>query len=367
MIASHARGEAIGEGPENRPELRFAFSSRDGKGIARTGVLTIGRRAVETPCVWLGANLRHAPHLRGGLRRPNLIVSATDLGWGVLGGGTLPTRAKRWFRPEGRPPLMMDSGGFHLINHPSAPLTPERVARAYRLVRPEIGAVLDIPFSPHVPPSVNARRWTRTLENTRWMLRNDGVVHLMPVIHGHSERQVDRACDDVLSLGQPRAIGLGSMVPLLRCIEGTKRVSSSWAGEGSVLQQAVLRVRERFPRAFLHVFGIGSLRTMAEAIRAGADSFDSSSWRMKAAHGAILLPHTADRFVTPRPGRRGLDATDLDALSRCRCPVCWGRGLKARRRLLDNGQARTFGNRALHNAWTVRHTVALLRRRVAGR
>ena len=89
----------------------------------------------------------------------------------------------------------------------------------------------------------------------------------------------------------------------------------------------------------------------------GIDSVDSSSWRTKAAFGAIQIAGVGDRYVT-RVKRhfvaRQLSDTERNVLNGCRCPPCKRQGFPA--------LTTSFRSRAIHNAWILQAEVRKARR-----
>jgi len=84
----------------------------------------------------------------------------------------------------------------------------------------------------------------------------------------------------------------------------------------------------------------------------GVDSLDSIGWRLKAGYGAVQLPGLGDRFTGDKRRKNRTLLKDDEkakiALLECECPVCAKhRSLEKRLLALE----RSFGNRALHNAW----------------
>jgi 7-cyano-7-deazaguanine tRNA-ribosyltransferase len=343
-----------------KPAARFVSAARPKVTLARQGQIRIGQRAIETPCVWFGTRPGDLPELWNHLLAPNLIASAASLGKSFLAGGPRLKNLEGWDRIRGNAPLLMDSGGYRLLSDSHFQLSPQHVMRGYRSIRPDFGVILDLPLDPGHSDWSNQKRWLRTLGNTKWMLRNDGLVNLVPVIHGYTARQLRQACDEIAGLTQPTLIGLGSLVPLLKRGLQRRSLLHEWGSVEVYLRYAISYLRERFPISAIHVFGVGSVGTMRMVVAAGADSMDSSSWRMKAAHGALIVPGGNDRFVSPGEGRKGLTKDDRKSLGRCSCPVCRGRTIPSRMFRLDNGRGNTFANRAVHNAYVLHQELATL-------
>ncbi len=347
-----------------KPSARFQVGNRSGRNKSRAGLLKLGTRAIRTPAIWFGTSPGDIPKLWDHLRESNSILSAAAWTESTRRAGRLSVAKSQWIEPERPTALLMDSGGFRFLRDPRLSLRPASVMATFREVKPDLGVVLDFPLDPGNPGWANRRRWLRTLGNTRWMFNHDGTVNLMPVVHGYTRADVESACSDLASLPSPAAVGLGSLVPLMKRGFVRKSLKAEWASVREYLEFSIGCVRSWFPNSMVHIFGLGSLNTVRQAIEAGADSVDSSSWRFKAAHGAILVPGGFDRFVTPGPGRAGLSTDDREALSSCKCPVCNGHSTRRRMRLLDNSYSSTFTNRGIHNAHVLTEEVLRLRRQV---
>jgi tRNA-guanine family transglycosylase len=165
---------------------------------------------------------------------------------------------------------------------------------------------------------------------------------------------------------------MGGLVPLLQSggsvsgfnylrKDGTKGDRVQWIADALGL------IREYFPKAFIHVFGVGAATTAVGVLALGADSVDSLSWRRVANYGAIFLSGRSERFPLFRRGRvlsrPVVREADFPLLSACRCPVCID-SRHVRKRLV--ALAQSYKSRAIHNAWTVISEVAAFRAAIAG-
>lgn len=255
-------------------------------------------------------------------------------------------------------PVFLDSGGFLFQRADSAWVLPSQVMDLWSDVEPDLGAVLDIPFSPAASNGRNASRWRRTLTNTATMSASRGAIEICPVVHSYSLAAVERRCEQVRRLiPRPRIVCIGSLVPLIQGRYLGGRYASGSRGFESIrrwrfMGQLVQRVREAFPESVVHVFGGGSLSTLYLLHLVGADSLDSTAWRLKAAYGEIQLPGTPNRCVSAsRPAghtRRALGAADIGLLAECACPACIGYDVRERIRRLSC----SYELRAIHNAHT---------------
>jgi queuine/archaeosine tRNA-ribosyltransferase len=326
-------------------------------------------QVLRTPVLWLCHNLRNQVLLaqHDGLKRAPVLVS--------LGDAFLrPSYKDRFFTERLREtlglygPIMVDSGGFALMGRPKLQWSLKEIERIYSQTPADILVSLDHPPFPNDDQATRKRLRKRTLLNLTRMRDFVPSSRLMPVVHGHTIREVERSCAAIARVcSEVGQIGIGGLVPLIssgglvhkfRYIrkDGRKGDRSTW------ISDALGIVREAFPGALVHVFGIGSATTAIGALALGADSVDSFSWRRVANYGAIFLPGCSERFPTYREGRVRsrpvVREEEHPLLLKCTCPSCRERStLKGRLGLLAN----CYRNRAIHNAWTVLNEVSMFR------
>ena len=235
----------------------------------------------------------------------------------------------------------MDSGGFQLMKakmkneNSKFPLTPKMVLDKQLEIGCDIGVQLDFPFGPELTHNQKMKRLNETFSNLTQMLKlidEYGVkFSYLPVIHTVSDDlDLLNYCIDKLEeiLGKPPdKIGLGSLVPLVKSMKGSKK-----NGIESLIY-TIITLRKLLPETFIHAFGIGG--TMAYlAVLAGIGSYDSNGWIQKAAYGVIQLPGISDRFLRQethnRPylirNRKQRNCKDLineiDIFMKCKCSAC---------------------------------------------
>lgn len=331
-------------------KVKFRVTHRDDSTCSRAGVLEINGKQIHTPILWLGQIINGVPKPWEYFEVDALMVNACDIinQYGRVSEKIMNEGIHKYLNFNG--PVLMDSGGFLFQKKKELTVQPREILDLYYYSKPDFGVVLDHPLNTSASYYLNMKRWKKTLANTAYMFENNGSVALMPVTHGYGKTRIRRACDEIKdTIGEPTMIGIGSLVPLIK---------SGWIGRknnGSgrkFLVDAIKIVRNEFPDAFMHVFGVGGTTTMHLMYALGVDSVDSMGWRMKAAHGAIQLPGIPDRFLSPRTrktgkGRISISGYDKKILSKCQCPVCREKTLKQQIKLLDN----EFKLRALHNAW----------------
>ena len=329
----------------NRNNLDFKVLYEDKHLFSRLGKLKINNKKLDTPSLFLGHLMDHKPKLWETSKLDNLMVNA----YFILKKASTYNKIvemgiHKYLDYDGL--VMMDSGGYLFQKKEEMDLDPLKVLDLYENSRPDIGVVLDHPFDPNSSNLINKKRWDITLKNTAIMIESNSKVPLMPVIHGYSLKELEKACSDIKKIDDdPKLIGLGSLVPLIfSTTAGSKRFPDCM----QFVMESVKLIRREFPDVMIHAFGIGSTLTMHLMYSVGTDSLDSTGWRIKAAYGMIQLPGVSDRHVKTRNnGRRHLDIAEKRILAKCECPICSGKNIEERMDILDEN----FIPRAVHNAW----------------
>ena len=322
--------------------MKFRVIKKDKTTKARLGILYLNSKKIKTPVLWLGCMIKNKPRPWEYFDVNAVMVNA----YGIIEEEININRTIHdLLNINGM--VMMDSGGFQLMKK-NIHITPTKLLEIYKQAKPDIGVVLDFPFNP-LDLESRIKRWKKTLENTKFMLSNSHDIVLMPVIHGYTLEEIRRACNELKDIADPKFVGVGSLVPILRCMKTSELSKLNGMNTIKFMIDAISIIRREFPDAFLHVFGVGSVTTMHLMFSLGVDSVDSMSWRIKAAYGAIQLPGTGDRFISPKNGRRQLEEDYL--LEKCKCPICIDKSVSERKNALDNSNSNTFFNRAIHNAF----------------
>ena len=312
--------------------------------FARGGKLTIGNKTIETPVLWLGHVINANPEPWTKFHMENLIVNAHDI---LKRPNACEKICKKgihkYLNFDGL--IMMDSGGFLFQKKEELNIDPSTILELYEKAKPDIGVVLDHPLDPMQSDNINKKRWESTLKNTEYMIDNNGKIALMPVLHGYNFKDLRNACEEIKKINDdPQLVGLGSLVPLIFNTKGASRFDNRL----KFVIDAIKLIRQEFPNALLHTFGVGSAKTMHLMYSLGVDSLDSTGWRIKAAYGTIQLPGVGDRHpVSRNNGRPCLSYKEKKILELCECPSCQNRTIDERIKLLNED----FKSRALHNAW----------------
>lgn len=307
-----------------------------------------GKTRLKSPFLWFSQPIYGSPKPWKTIKIDGLLVNAYE----ILQKKTalkhiLEQKIHRYLQFNG--PILMDSGGFLFMRDRAMDVSPLTILDLYEKSKPNFCAVLDHPLDVDLTSRESKRRQLQTLRNTRLMLANRTTRNpvLMPVIHGHSASTVRWFLKRLDKLDHFEIYGLGSLVPSVFNAKGVGGISN--------VVRLLSIVREHLPDRMIHVFGVGSTLTMHLMYFAGADSVDSSAWRIKAAYGAIQLPGIGDRYITGRAGRKtnkkylNLSNAEKGSLLECGCDSCQLHSLDEMRK--------SFKLRAIHNAWVFQQEV----------
>ncbi len=306
----------------------------------------------ETPFLWFTQTLNGAPKPWLYFKIDGLMVNAYEI--------LQNKSANEKIRGEGIHEytkfddlIMMDSGGFLFMKKESVDVTPEMILRLYEDSEPNFGVILDHPLTPNLPYTISRWRRLKTLNNIKCMLkiRRTNNPELIPVVHGYSIKSINWYLKKLQEIGDFNIYGIGSLVPSVYNTKG--------AGGIYNIIRIISWVKKALPNKLVHVFGVGSTLTMHLMFYAGADSIDSSSWRTKAAFGAIQLPGIGDRHISPKKRHKKytqLKREEIKILDKCECPACKKSGIE--------GLKESFTLRALHNAWVYQKEIEKVRKLV---
>ncbi|MCS7123036.1 MAG: hypothetical protein RMJ17_00445, partial [Candidatus Aenigmarchaeota archaeon] len=179
----------------------------------RIGELKVNGKRIKTPCFWLGLELFNEPNPLDYFNFPTIMLNGYKLLMKEFKTGLIHEYIKA-------DAIMMDSGGFQLMKK-NIDVSVDKVLKIYRETKPDIGVVLDYPFNPQ-NPSDRFERWRKTLENTKLMFANSDGVALMPVVHGYTIEELKKACREVKEITDPKIVGIGSLVPLVKTVNMKK-------------------------------------------------------------------------------------------------------------------------------------------------
>ncbi|MGC9177621.1 MAG: hypothetical protein ACP5G6_04280 [Conexivisphaera sp.] len=189
----------------------------------------------------------------------------------------------------------VDSGGYQTLIRGARPSLRELIRR-YRSIDADYYISLDVPTLPCSSPA------RETLEYYEELYSHD--LDVVPVIHAYPPEHVDSVLDFYRKY-PPRMYAYGGIAP-----------PSSARGAGRHAPIVIFHyLRRSVSAAPLHVLGAGSPAMMA--VYRLADSVDTSTYRVKAIHGMVIVPGKGERYVGLREIRwhvRRATEEELEAL-----------------------------------------------------
>jgi len=341
-------------------------------GYAKILELQINGFKIKTPILWFTQLPSNQPNLHENVDIDGLMVNAYHI-YSQKARYKKLSEKKNIFEFFGlkNKPIILDSGGFLFQKNPKIHFSVQDLLDIYELAKPTFCFTLDIPldlksYQTGKNNSETERRWKQTFENTEELFKKRNKLRILPILHcinlGMMKKRIKQLenfiemTKEFNNLRIPM-VAIGSIVPLLR--------STGQIKNGRYLvAKLISNIREILGDSLIHVFGVGGTTTMHTLFYLGADSLDSSAWRMKASRGAFQLPGVGDRFIHPPKGYQKMSKDEEKKLLECRCLVCKGNSLLERKAKLNNRNPKTFANRAIHNAWVLKEEVEYARREI---
>ncbi len=242
--------------------------------------------------------------------------------------------------------IWVDSGGFQFMRH-GISITVNEIARVYRVLRDvDYFVNLDYPPTPYDTIDEAKKKVVATHRNYIFLMEYLGRDKVVPVLH--IQRSLDLIKTQVKLYENCEKIAIGGLVPYVLISRGIRR-----SREYSIY---VLKLfRDYFSRSRIHVLGIGSPTVVPILSVLNIDSTDSSTWRVKAAYGKVIVPGIGERHVTNRVirfGRRRMSHDELSELINT-LRITGFPLLSEVDSLLT-----TFEGRALINAWVLIYAVS---------
>ncbi len=212
--------------------------------------------------------------------------------------------------------LWIDSGGYQFLRHGIKPSL-EKIAEVYNNFQDaSFYLTLDYPPSPTDDYDTTRKKLEHSYENfvkLRKLLDSEVSERLIPVLHYCRYRDLlTYFLKKYLDYNVP-VLAVGALVPYVLILRGVRGNSRREA----LLFLAQLREELRDRKVKLHVLGLGSPVIVPTLEVIGVDSTDSSTWRVKAAYGKVVLPGGGEVHVTSRVvnfGKRKATQSDLELL-----------------------------------------------------
>ncbi|GGI68626.1 tRNA-ribosyltransferase [Vulcanisaeta souniana JCM 11219] len=237
--------------------------------------------------------------------------------------------------------VWMDSGGFQFLRYGKIPDI-EELARIYDQVwDARYFLNLDYPPSPTDSEHDLETKLRRSLDNYEHLIKK--FDNVLPVLHYHWKTDIImRYLLKYLNFN-PKCIAIGGLVPYVLISRGAPKNSRRTA------LGFLLKIK-RETDLCIHVLGLGSPVINPILSMINIDSTDTSTWRVKAAYGKVVMPGGGERHVSGRAINFGGKKATSDDLARL-YEFLRSTGFPVLDRFDDIKLS--FEYRALVNAWVV--------------
>lgn len=323
-----------------RVSLSFSFEVKDTDLLGRVGVLRVGDKTLETPC------------LLPVIHPVNQIVPThklKEMGFRGLMTNSyiiLSRRKEEVYRRGihnmlGFDGIMMtDSGGYQVLEYGNLEVGYREIASFQASIGSDLAVTLDRPTG--YPQSRRAAEDSveYSLKNARATMReyrDSDTVWMGPVQGGLYVDLVTRSAVTLCKTGF-EFLALGSPVQVMENYMFAELV------------KMIVATRKSVPYSLpLHLFGAGHPLTMALAVSLGCDTFDSASYILFARNG---------RYMT----HAGVLRLDAMKYLPCSCPVCVKTSLKDLREADSRERTKLI---ATHNLYMLKEEIEACKEAIA--
>ncbi|MEM2111315.1 MAG: hypothetical protein QXX08_05485 [Candidatus Bathyarchaeia archaeon] len=230
--------------------------------------------------------------------------------------------------------VFLDSGGFQAMAY-GIDIKLEKLVDIYNMAQPDYCFSLDYPST---LARNSEKKIARTISNYEELRKNFEKV--IPIIHPKMERALREY--EAYQKHNPEYVAIGGLVPMMRTTKGL-------ANGRKKAVDLIAEIRGRH-NTFLHIMGLGAPTVVPILESLNCTSTDSATWRVKAAHGKIMLPSEGERYVSNKGAKFGvvaLSEAEMELIEGLECPILAEHGWE---RLVES-----FEVRALFNAWLTVH------------
>jgi len=312
--------------------LDFAFEVKETDLLGRIGVLKVGGKVLETPCLF------PVIHPVRQLIPPRTLESMGFHGL-MTNSYIIHSRRREEALQKGLHRmldfdgvLMTDSGGYQVLEYGDLELDYAQVAQFQADIGTELAVTLDRPTGFSKSESYAKGTMEYSLKNAILTLRDYGkrsIVWLGPVQGGTFHGLLRKSARSLIQAGF-QFIALGSPVQIMQNYRFSELIGMIGA------------TRRAMPYATpLHLFGAGHPLTMAISVALGCDTFDSASYIIFAREG---------RYMT----ERGVIRTETMKYLPCSCSVC---SKTTAKELLELDQFEKTTALATHNLYVLRKEI----------
>jgi len=232
--------------------------------------------------------------------------------------------------------LWIDSGGYQIMRH-NVRFDIKDIIHRYTLIDAEYYMSLDIPVTD--PCQANQKIIEKNYENFLELIKYLPEKNIIPIIHLYPSEYLLKFSQEYVDMGCS-IIAYGGIVPPL--FRKTRLRFKALLG--------LLILLKSFPNVRFHVLGAGSYLMIRIFESLGVYSLDTSSWRVKAAFGHVLIPGLGERYVGDRNIRFNTPKVKEGELE-----VLYNSLKNTNFPLMENfyNLLKTFEGRAIINAWVI--------------
>ena len=226
--------------------------------------------------------------------------------------------------------IFLDSGGFQAMKH-GIDIQISELIDVYEMAGADYYFSLDYPSS---SARNSEKKILRTISNFEKLRKT--MEHVIPVVHPNIKRALREY--EAYKEHNPEYIAIGGLVPLMLTTRGLSN------GRKNAID-LIVEIRKAHLRT-LHVMGLGAPTVIPILKSLNCNSTDSASWRIKAAHGKVMLPNGGERYITKKGAKFGvvpLNNVEKRSIEKLNCPILNEHAWKE--------LEKSFEIRALFNAW----------------
>jgi len=223
--------------------------------------------------------------------------------------------------------VLLDSGGYQSMIH-GIEVNLKLLKEIFEMSKADYLFSLDYPCS-----LIKNNKIKTQLTISNYHELSQIIKEVIPIVHPPLRRALEEY--EAYEKQSPECIGIGGLVPMM--LKFSKR--------GKQAIDLIAEIRSRH-RGSIHVMGLGAPTVIPILEALHCTSTDSASWRIKAAHGKIMLPHGGERYVSNRGAKFGvisLSEEEESTIEKLNCPILKEYGWE--------GLEKSFRIRALFNAW----------------
>ncbi|MGQ4890888.1 MAG: hypothetical protein ACP6IP_00170 [Candidatus Njordarchaeia archaeon] len=246
--------------------------------------------------------------------------------------------------------IWIDSGGYQIMKR-KIKVKISDLIKLYNDIDADFYISLDMPPEPKDSNKIRLKKIKKSFENYKIIVRKVGHKDetIIPVIHFTPNLEQLKYQIDLYEDFSVKRIAIGGLVPFF--LTAKKMRNSREIG------LLFLMIARKYIAHEIHVMGLGSPTTIPLIKRISIDSTDSSSWRIKAAFGKIILPCHGERHITERKvnfGKKKITDKELNYIKSI--VTSWDGVLISKygefNRLIESIKY-NFEDRALFNAWVI--------------